>query len=252
MATDTSKITAAATTLGNEIANAIKTLDAAIADSGGGTPVPPDPNPAPDHPYEDFTTYYKHTSGTVNITDKTKAQCIVKNGDHSPWDAKCDFAGMNGPKFATGKNVHLDYWFKIEPGTISTGNWVICGEIHNDDDALGRSTSPPFSLHFDKDYMQVVAIAGGSSSSNDQWLWPYKDSNKIQRGHDYHIQVDAKFTQDGYLKVRRDGATLVDYKGNLGYGTGTYWVVDIYRSNTNPTTTETLAVDFWNMQVWTD
>jgi hypothetical protein len=274
MTTDTSKITtaandlgdglakggAAAKTLGQEIVNAIKSLDSRVtALESSPAPIPPDPgpgpDPAPDHPYEDLTKYYKFPSGTVTFPDANSVHCLVAAGDHAVWDSNCDFAGLSREsvgKFPTGSNIHLDYHFKIDAGDPMTGNWVICGEIHNDDGTLGRATSPPMSIHFDKDHMSIVAIAGGTSSSNDKWMWPYTDANKIERGKDYHLRVDVKFTKDGYLKVTRDGAVLLDYKGNIGYGAPTYWMPDIYRSNTNPTTRETTAVGFSKMQVWTD
>ena len=214
---------------------------------GGGTP--------PAHDYEDLTTYYEFPTGTVSFPENTSVRCKVTDGDHSLWDTACDFAGLSRESvglFPGGADIHLDYHFLIEAGDPFTGRWVICGEIHNNDGELGRATSPPFSIHFDGEKMGIVAIAGGTSSSNDKWMWPYTDTNKIERGRDYHMQVDVKFTKDGYLKVVRDGVTLVDYKGNIGYGSSTYWMADIYRSNTNPTTRETTAVKFWDMQVWTD
>jgi hypothetical protein len=275
MTTDTSKITTAANdlgdglakggsaakTLGQEIANAIKSLDSRVtALESNPAPVPPNPNPGPDpapgHAYEDLTKYYKFPSGTVSFPDKNTVHCSVTAGDHAEWDATCDFAGLSragaAPNFPAGSNIHLDYYFKIDAGDPMTGRWVITGEVHNDDGALGRSTSPPFAIHVDKDVLSIVAIAGGTSSSNDKWMWPWTDANKIERGRDYHMTVDVKFTKDGYLKVTRDGVMLVDYKGNIGYGAPTYWMPDIYRSNTNPTVRETTAVSYSKMQVWTD
>jgi hypothetical protein len=280
MTTDTSKITQAANdlssgltkggtaakTLGAEIANVfvaqdatLTALEARVAALENVPPVEPPIEPPPveeippaDHPYEDFTTYYAFPTGTVIFPDNNTVRCQVARGDHATWDASCDFAGLSGPNFAAGSNIHIDYHFKIEAGADMTGRWVICGEIHNDDGALGRATSPPFSIHFDKDHLSIVAIAGGTSGSNDQWMWPYNDPNKVQRDHDYHFRVDVCFTKTGYLKVTRDGEVLLDYHGNIGYGAPTYWMPDIYRSNTNPTTTETTAVVFTKMQVWTD
>jgi hypothetical protein len=264
MTTDTSKITKAANdlgdglakgggaakTLGAEIANVFKALDQRVTalEAGGSTPPGPEPIP-PDHPYEDLTTYYKFSSGTVTFPEKTIARCQVTNGDHAEWDSSCDFSGLSGPRFAPTANIHLDYYFKIEAGAPMTGGWVIVGEIHNDDVALGRSTSPPFSVHVDKDHLSIVAIAGGTSSSNDQWLWPYSDPNKIQRDRDYHMAVDVKFSKTGgYLRVARDGQSIVNYTGPLGYGAETYLMPDIYRAAVG----ETTAVVFSRMQVWTD
>jgi hypothetical protein len=275
MTTDTSKITQAANdlssglakggtaakALGVEIVNVFDAQDASIAalevritalENAPPTEPPIEPPveeiPPPDHPYEDLTTYYKFPTGTVTFPDNNTVRCQVDRGDHATWDASCDFAGLSGPTFATGSNVHLDYYFKVEAGADMTGNWVILGEVHNDDGALGRATSPPLSIHCDKDHLGVVAIAGGSSMSNDQWMWPYNDPNKIERDRDYHMHVDVKFTKDGYLKVTRDGEVLVDYRGNIGYGAPTYWMPDIYRSASS----ETTAVVFSRMQVWTD
>ena len=267
MATDTSKITTAANelgdglakggtaakTLGTEIANALKSLDSRVAtlEAGGSNPNPPDPNP--DHPYEDFTKgYTKHSSGTVTFSDSNHTvKCSVTNGDHSDWDANCDFAGLSGQThFPWGSTYHLDFYMRLEPGAAFTGRWVILGEIHNHDGELGRGTSPPFSIHCDKEIMQISCIWGDKASGNDHWFYPWKDSAKMARGRDYHMQIDIKFGKPGFLKIKRDGVVIVDYTGNLGYGASTYWMPDIYRSNTNPTTTETTAVVFSKMQLW--
>lgn len=279
MTVDTSKITqaandlgdglakggAAAKTLGGEIVKTFNALDsnmsaleARVAALEAGSVTPPDPPPdggggtPPAHDYEDLSHYYKFPTGTVTFSDNnTTVKCSVARGDHSTWDSTCDFAGLSGPNFATGSDIHLDYYFKVDAGDPMTGRWIILGEIHNDDGALGRATSPPFSIHCDKDVLSIVCIAGGTSMSNDQWMWPWTDNKKLERGVEHHMQVDAKFTKTGYLRVTRDGETVVNYTGNLGYGAPTYWMPDIYRSNTNPTVSETTAVTYSKMQVWT-
>lgn len=210
---------------------------------GGGSP--------PDHPYENFVNdYSKHKSGTVEFPDENTVRCAIRNGDHATWDSSADFAGIERKAhFPIGANIHLDYYFKMEPGDkIVKPEWCLGGEIHNDDEAYSRSTSPPFSLHFENNKLVVSLIAGGNSKPEDNWIWPYTDTKDFPRGVDVHFQVDVKFANDGYCKVRRDGQTIVDYHGKLGYGPGTYWMADIYRDACD----ETTAVVFSRAQVWTD
>jgi len=175
---------------------------------------------------------------------------VIHDGDTSPWH-DTDIVGLSGPSFASDATIHLDYGFMIEPGQqISDASWTLAGEIHNDDGALGRHTSPPFYVSLTGDHMGIAMVAGGSTASEDQNRTLWTDPQALERGHDYHMQVDAKFAQDdtGFLHVVRDGQTIVDYHGPIGYGTGTYWMPDLYR---DPSDNSTQAVNYHNMEVWT-
>jgi hypothetical protein len=228
------------------------------------TPLPtqqtPDPTPAPaptptptTHPV-DFSTYHQFPSGYAHV-DGPGAGTLMVDGttqSNAIWDSTCDFAGWSGQLISPTKTIHIEYDWTVNEGSVTDADWQISGEIHNSDDELGRSTSPPFSIHFDNGHLQVVAIDGGATRAEDRWMWLYTDPNVIQEDRPYHISVDMNFSDsvsdtNGFLKVTVDGNTVVDYHGGLGYGSNIYWIPDLYREASSQTT----SVSFDNMQLWT-
>jgi hypothetical protein len=64
--------------------------------------------------------------------------------------------------------------------------------------------------------MSSVAVDGGATRADDKWMWLWDGTAPLLRDHDHHVGVQAKFTDDGYLKAWRDGRQIVDYRGGLG------------------------------------
>jgi hypothetical protein len=194
--------------------------------------------------------------GPVSFSDGgTTCKVTVRQGDHPSWDSTCDFGGLsvkNADHTPYGATVHLDYTFRIHAGApINNNAWSLAGEMHADNDVVGRGVSPPIALHVKGDRMQVCWIAGNNaSSSKDKWFWS-DITVPIVRDHDYHIQIDSKLIQNastGFLKYRIDGQTIVDYHGIIGYNSTHYYMPDFYREAAN----ETVVLTYSKMKIWVD
>ncbi|MGY2908688.1 heparin lyase I family protein [Bradyrhizobium sp. URHC0002] len=165
-----------------------------------------------------------------------------------------------GAVILPGTPINLNYKFMVEANGpngsfVNTQNrsngWFVVGQMHNDDDASGVGTSPPFAVQMDGNHLQIVAryVRPGGNPSNSasdlhmMTLWT--DPNPIQTGVYNDIKVQANFSNSGggYLQVSINGKQVVNYQGPLGFGQGTYWVYGIYRS----TAPETAAVAYRNM-----
>jgi hypothetical protein len=150
--------------------------------------------------------------------------------------------------YAQGTNLHVGYGFNVEPGQANNASWLVVGQFHQ---TAADGFSPPFEIDLVGDKMSITVAEGGNSGGSwSQYHTLYTDAQDIVRGHTYQMQIDADFDPvNGHLSVVRDGVTLVNYSGPLGYsGMGdTYWKEGIYRAASNTT----LATDYSNLSVTT-
>jgi Ca2+-binding RTX toxin-like protein len=96
--------------------------------------------------------------------------------------------------------------------------------------------------------MRIYAAEGGSSGQNYATL--YQDPNNIVRGHEYQMQIDARFDPvNGHLDVIRDGVTIVNYNGPLGWTNmgSVYWKEGVYRADAP----EAIAMDYNHLSITT-
>ncbi|UFX42774.1 polysaccharide lyase [Bradyrhizobium sp. 41S5] len=203
------------------------------------------------------------TSYSLTNPDPQTLRFQVQQGDHAWYDSSSVdrsevSAAVNIPG---GTPLNLNYQFMLEANgpngsfTNTADGWFIVGQMHNDDNASGVGTSPPFAIQLVGDHLQVVAryVQPGQDPSNGagnvQMLTLWTDPNPIQTGvyNNIQIQADVSNTGGGYLKVSINGTQVVNYSGPLGYGVGTNWEYGIYRS----TAPETVAVDYRNMTLLT-
>jgi hypothetical protein len=152
--------------------------------------------------------------------------------------------------YAQGTQLNVSYGFQVEPGVTNNAPWLVVGQFHQTADTSTSGWSPPFEIDLNGDKMSIVVDeAGGGANSWSAYKTVYTDSQNITRGHTYAMQITADFGANGYLHVVRDGVTLVDYHGPMGYsGMGdVYWKEGIYRGAASTT----IAADYSNLSVTT-
>jgi Ca2+-binding RTX toxin-like protein len=144
--------------------------------------------------------------------------------------------------YAMGTDIHVSYNWQVEPGAANTAPWMVAGQFH---ETTNDGKSPPFEIMFYGNNKMTVVIATGSGYQR-----VYTDTQDIARGHNYAMQIDAKFdATNGYLHMVRDGVTIVDYHGAFGWDNmgSVYWKEGVYRGASS----ETMAMDYSNLQITT-
>jgi hypothetical protein len=146
---------------------------------------------------------------------------------------------------ANGDVFNATYQMTIEPGTsnVNSGlSWLSLTQMYGANGAT-------FSIQLKGEQMAVVVNLNEATEKQ-----VYIDSNPIQRGHAYSIQIQARFASDstGYLEMWRDGVQIVNYHGVLGDPGANYNLkLGIYRGD--PTAANyTMAADYSNIVTSTD
>jgi hypothetical protein len=184
-------------------------------------------------------------------------QFEMQPGDHAWYDGsnvdRSEIAGGSVDSWAAGTPSTVDYQFMLQPNGpnntfVNTAPWVILGEIHNLDTALGPSvhTSPPVYISLNNNHLAV----GINNANTPGGLTLWTDPNPIVPGqyNDIRIQSSIVNNSSGYLDVWINGQQVVNYHGSIGFGTPTYWSEGLYRS---AGASQTLTVDERNLTVVT-
>jgi Ca2+-binding RTX toxin-like protein len=173
----------------------------------------------------------------------------VQAGDHWAPDKstvqRSEIAGTT--TYAEGTPLHISYGWNMEPGQANNASWLVAGQLHT---IVSNGISPPFAIYMSGDKMMIrIDEAGTNANAYSYYKTIYTDTANIVRGHTYAMQIDATFGANGYLHVVRDGVTLADYHGPMGYaGMGAvYWKEGIYRAAAS----STIAMDYSNLSVTT-
>ncbi len=150
----------------------------------------------------------------------------------------------------SGKTYQLEYSIMIEPGAPNTAQWLDLTQMQSTFDTGEIGHSPPFALELLGSRFRVVSRysqAQISSTSDTRMTIHYTDSMDLKPGQWYKFQYVVKFDPfgTGHLVVIRDGRTLVDYTGPIGFNDirGPYVKTGIYRA----AAPETFAVQFDNI-----
>nr|WP_170249393.1 heparin lyase I family protein [Methylobacterium haplocladii] len=142
-----------------------------------------------------------------------------------------------------GSTINVNYKFQVMPGQLNTAGWLVIGQFHQNDYPGAPANSPPFEIDLTGERMLITVGYTGSNGS-PVYKNIYLDTADIVRGHDYSMNVTAKFDPagNGYLSVTRDGQEIASYRGPLGYSTqsSVYWKQGIYRA----AAPETMAVSY--------
>jgi Ca2+-binding RTX toxin-like protein len=183
------------------------------------------------------------TSDTLRFEVRQGDVWAQGDGTISPLKNRSEIGGTT--QYSVGTDIHIKYGFTVEPGAANTASWLTAGQIR---ETANDPVSAPFGIMFSGEHMRIYAAEGGSTGSNYATL--YTDPNNIVRGHEYQMQIDARFDPvNGHLDVIRDGVTLVNYDGPLGWNNmgSVYWKEGVYRADAG----ESIAMDYSHLSVTT-
>lgn len=195
-------------------------------------------------------------SWSFSAQDNDTLRFEVRDGDQHWWDAsvahpteRSEIADRT--VIPDGTPLHISYDFNIEPGAPNTAYFLVLGQLHQNDYPGAPALSPSFDIALKGERMQInikYTDAAGNPASKELFL----DTADFQRGHFYQMDIKAVFDPagNGRLVVERDGTTIVDYSGPLGYAhqSGVYWKEGIYRHSN---ATETIAVTYKDLAIET-
>jgi hypothetical protein len=196
-----------------------------------------------------YTAENADRSWSLSSPDADTLRFELRSGDHfssSYWvdPATSERTEISGQTVhPPGTQIDLVYNFMVEPGQTNSasgpGRWLILGQMHEHN----VPKSPPFAVELVNGDHMAIDIGTGDP------VYVYTDPNPIQRGRYYSMHVKVRFdnNRNGFLSVWRDGANIVDYRGPIGTGAGTYWKQGIYRSSAQ----ETMAVHFRSLNITT-
>lgn len=281
MATDTSKITgaaddlsdkltkggSAAKTLGVEIANAFKSLDDRVAalEAGGETQPPINPPIEPPTSDKGVITNFNAANGSMIRIDNWEAEVENANRNYSlanPDKYTLRFEVHRGDEWGgfspgadrseidrwttmynEGQTATAEFSMRIEPGTTNTASFCVFTQLHH---KPSDTINPiPFGIEFASrtDKFQVI---GRGTGGRDAVRWV--DNAACERGRWYAWKVIFMAGNNGKLYVWRDGVQIVNYNGQLGYGSNNqvFWKWGVYRGNN---ISEVLAATVKNIYV---
>jgi hypothetical protein len=189
--------------------------------------------------------------------DNTTLRFEVRPGDIWSSDSsgveRSEISGST--TYSPGTPIHIAYNWMVEPGPTNDANWLVAGQLHT---VVSNGISPPFAIYMSGDKMMIrVDEAGANANAYSYYKTIYTDTTNIVRGHTYAMQIDANFDPvNGYLHVVRDGVTLADYHGPLGYANmgSFYWKEGIYRASTTTSgaaSDTTIAMDYSHLSITT-
>lgn len=201
----------------------------------------------------DYSWYSTYATDPYSVTypDQSTLRLELRSGDHAPWDATCDLAGLDGwaRMFDNASTTTVDYGLTISGDAIQA-QWILAGEFHNNDGQVGRSTNPPLSIHLEAGVFSVWAVDQGATRADDRFMRLFQDDQPIVFGREYDFHIEANFQDSpaGFVEIFLDGEQIVNYQGPIGAGVDTYWMPDVYRS----ASTETTIVEYRNLHVYND
>lgn len=194
---------------------------------------------------------------SLSSKDNNSLRFEVRDGDAHWWDQaynptseRSEIATRSTINNGTPINIHYD--FTLEQGSPNTAYFMILGQLHQNDVPGAPPWSPPFSIGMDGEKMNVT-VAYTDESGNQVKVKVFADTQDIQRGHAYDIDIKTIMDpsgESGRLVVTRDGVTIADYSGPIGYKhqTSVYWAEGIYR---HANATETAAAVYSDLKIST-
>lgn len=208
--------------------------------------------------FSDGSAYNVQTAGksySMTQVDSRTIRFELHQGDRAWFDTTPDRAELSGVNVtAPGGTISTSFDMMVEPGPVSTAQWLLFAEIHNADGVSGVSTSPPVALEMSAgDFLQVVmrycpkGMVPSSANVKTQTLW--RSTSPIVRGSFHNVKIVAVNDNSaaGSLSVTIDGNQVVNYHGPVAYSAPIYFEEGIYRH----AAPEIIAAQFRNLQVTT-
>lgn len=174
--------------------------------------------------------------------DKYTVRYEMHPGDHASWydNASVDRCENQRDKhYKQDSVIKIAFRIMLEAGPANSAAWFVLGEWHNDDSQLpnGWYTSPPIVLELVNEkfrvigrYCRVGGNPGNTPGSDLKNMTLWDQPANLKRGQWYVFEMEHKHNQtNGYIKVKFDGAEVVNYTGPLGYGCDIYWMQGMYR-----------------------
>jgi hypothetical protein len=155
-------------------------------------------------------------------------------------------------EIANNTALEVSYQFNLEAGPKNNAFFFLLGQLHQDDYPGAKPWSPPFAFAMEGERMILdVRYSGADGLPVTQRI--FTDVADIERGRFYDVDIKAVFDpsgENGRLVVIRDGVTIADYSGPLGYTeqNGVYWKNGIYRHNN---ASDPVAANFKDLQITT-
>jgi Ca2+-binding RTX toxin-like protein len=154
-------------------------------------------------------------------------------------------------KFAFNQKYEITFGMMIEPGAKNTAQWMTLVQLASTFDP-GESHSPPLAIEMVGEKMRIVTRDDSNAftqGNNVNYVRHYTDTADIVRGKWYEFKIELVVDPHGKgsLVVIRDGVTLVNFKGALGFNDvqGTYWKEGVYRE----TSEESFAANFKGLKL---
>jgi VCBS repeat-containing protein len=210
-------------------------------------------NPATTDLLVDGTAYYvENANKSYSLTSPSTGvlQFEVQSGD--VWTA-VDPTTKNRSEISSlttllpGTQINVSYGFNLLPGSVNNSSWCVIGQFHqlNND-----GNSPPLEVDLVGQKM-AVQVDYLNSSGAEVYKTIYTDSQNIVEGHNYAMNIQVTFNANGtgHVVLTRDGVTLVDYTGQMGFAANpdVYWKEGIYRA----ASTTTMTAQYSNLHVST-
>jgi hypothetical protein len=174
----------------------------------------------------------------------------VRSGDVWQYDPSSkNRSELHGQtQYPAGTQIDMSYDLTIAPGPANTAGWLVINQFHDSNDSAGYS--PPFEIAMDGGEnmgVNVNYLVNGQQAYKNV----YRDASPIVRNHTYHFDIQATFdlgTGSAKLLIKRDGATIVDYRGPMGFPSGkVYNKFGIYRA----ASAETMIATYSGMSIVT-
>jgi hypothetical protein len=169
-------------------------------------------------------------SYAIQAIGTSTIQFEVNPGDIWSYDPSTKFRSEleSTIKIASGTPINISYVFNVATGSVNSASWMVVGQLYQD-----TGGCPPFSVGMAGQKMQITI---GYTGANGQpvYLTVFQDPNDIVEGQDYAMNISVTFSPAGagHLVVTRNGQTIVNYTGPLGYNgqSYVYWKEGVYES----------------------
>ncbi|GGE01170.1 hypothetical protein GCM10011390_20040 [Aureimonas endophytica] len=206
---------------------------------------------------ETFWVQNSYKDWSLSAPDENTLRFELRDRDVFSYDRysgatseRSEVAGQTN--YANGVPIDLSYKFTLEPGAPNTAYFMVLGQFHQDNYPGAPSWAPPFSFSLEGERFGIY-ISYSDANGNPVSKRVFVDAQDIQRGHGYNLDIKVVFDptgENGRLVVSRDGVTLVDYSGPLGYSqqSSVYWKEGIYRHSN---ATETIAATYADLKIAT-
>jgi hypothetical protein len=201
----------------------------------------------------DFFVQDSGASYAIQAIGTNTIQFQVQPGDVWSGDAAGRYRSelASTQQIVNGAPIHVSYVMNVAPGSVNSASWTTLGQFHQNDYDGAPPLSPPFAIGMDG---QKMTVSIGYTGANGQpvYLTLFRDANDIVDGQDYAIDISVTFSPSGAgrLVMTRNGATIVDYTGPIGYSTqsSVYWKEGVYEASD---ATTTMTVDYSNLSLTT-